>query len=527
MLSQLIEQHGYEAQNHFLRRLLLACAPTTTSPTGSSSNSNSTSTISPINGSANAPTPIQLPLYLRLLQQESKRLSSDPLAVEKFVSALLSGLNDPSTLTSDTFRALDLRGLIDKISLSPFEQGVLLLEIAQLSLPDVQYGSKANGPAVISKRRDLSSCAVDILRAEHFFEAFIQDLQNTSLSAVQASKLVATVCTDLPLDIKQGLDSTINEAEVDFDRHEKPVLVSIVSQPRMQLFNSAIEQKFGSVSASLILSEACLLLRQSTTLELNHAITYINRFVVSQDICTWELLSAIFDHVGVFAGKKQADQDTALLLWSLIKDIHSPPIVGQALVDALSLTADSNGCERIGWSTVIVNLSGTKFWAQSALSAGKAQFLQSLLSSTLTTGGHLVDAIFDVFPSPAAQVQLIGYLQEQQYDFAVPFLPQEQKVITSNDFAQTANTSSLSETARAAVAEQLLHVESLMWNHAKLVPFLLQLGDMPETDDQGYSVQYAVRGILERGIQIAPDLILLSILKIEVGSSTVALRVSS
>lgn len=261
---QLVEQHGSEAQNHFLRRLLLATSASSTdsanpgssasSTTSSTSASNTSNILSPSSSNsaaaAAAPPAHQLPLYRNLLTSEVKRLlTSDPYGAEKISTTIQAGLNDPAAATADTFKSIDLRQLVtERLTLTPVEKAILLLELSQLALSDSIYGIRSASHGATTKRRELGSTAAKLLRSEETLDRFVEQFELIRPTPQHASKLLSIIASDIVL------KTDAYEAEI---AALKPGYEPLVELRYVKAFVRTFEALFGAEVASQVLRDAC------------------------------------------------------------------------------------------------------------------------------------------------------------------------------------------------------------------------------------------------------------------------------
>lgn len=515
--SQLIEQHGAEAQNHFLRRLILSCAPSTSSsslPNGSSgtAGSNANGAASANSGPASnvlsptstAPAPAQVPLYLRLLSTESKRLISDPLQVDKFVAAILSGLNDASASTSDVFKSLDIAGLVDRLSLSAFEKGLLNLELVRLSLPDDTYGMRSNGPAVASKRRSIGKWAAQAIRWEAF-EAFIVELESAQLSEAQAAKVVVLAVERISIkDDGSAYYGTGSDATPVFPTIEEPIKLC-----------SAIDTVFGHEAANRIFTNAVSYLHYPSSSDSmkTYARELLSVLVPTSENSSAELAQAIIEHSGALASEssRPLEQQVAELLEELVSQVGTTTnLLGPAFIEAVDAIARSRGASPPRWDQII----------QLLLTAGDIEsptyqptfgfedtsFFSSLF--TVKAGGEgfsNLDGLFAKYKEPEYQLTALRVLiATPSLNHSFASLPADEKVIDSQEIAASLAETSIAMNVRTAIQSQAAQSEISFWNTKRLVPALLRSDGDPLP-------QPLPKYLFELGLQHAPELVILNL----------------
>lgn len=554
---QLVEQHSSEALNYLLRRLLLACAPTTgaghsTGPATSSGAANASTTGSvgttqssassltsaasvardASSGAGNAPSPAQLPLFLRLLQHESKRLASDPLSVDKFTSAFLSGLNDPSASTVDTFRAIDLPALLDKLSLSSFERTLLLLEFAQFILPETAVGPKSASTAAASKRREVAELAIrTFLQASSAGiltpDELISAINAAGLGSEASAKLVARLGSQIAVDIQTG--------EADYAPPSPPNRPVTLFPPTqfVREFVHRLEHVFAPDTVDDILCDAISRVNAPSRPDAQARTEAISTFLHLADLLIASpqhastravnglmnaaSISDIFAKATPSSSSETLQRTLADILADLLQDPRAHFVQGQSLVQALAQQAREAGPRyAMDWSAAIRNLPLEV--RQGAVPSENAGLLATLFSAQLETGTgselHLVDILFEKFPSSTLHAYLLDFLINHQFDFAV-HRPDTPKLVSLESLAAASKELELGDDTVANIGEQIQQVETLGWNHASLAATLFRLGET-STEEMIFDIPEAVRALLDRGNQTAPELIFLAILKSQV-----------
>lgn len=523
---QLIEQHGAEAQNHFLRRLILSCAPSSSSSSttsagstgangGANANQSSTNASSAassvLSPTSTAPAPAQIPLYLRLLSQESKRLIRDPLQVDKFVAAILSGLNDPSASTSDVFKSLDIASLIERLSLSAFEKTLLNLELVRLSLPDDTYGMRSNGPAVASKRRATGRWAALAIRNEAF-EAFIVELESAQLTAAQAARLVVLVVESISIkDDGSAYYGTGSDAT--------PVFASI-EEPRQLC--TAIDAVFGHEAAINIFEQAVFYMHFPSSCDSlkSYARELLTVLVPTPETSSSHLIQAIIDHSGVLASEssRPLEQQVAELLEELISQIGtSTNVTGQAFMEAVDGIAQSRGASPPRWDQIIQllltggDIDSTSY--QPTFGFEDTAFFSSLF--TVKAGGEgfsNLDGLFAKYKEPEYQLTALRVLittPSLNHSFAT--LPVDEKVIDSQEISVSLTNTGVPMNIKTAIQSQAAQSETSFWNTKRLVPTLLRT----EMEMQESALSPLAKYLFEVGLQQAPELVLLRLASFE------------
>lgn len=533
---QLIEQHGTEAQNHFLRRLILSCAASSSSSSAaassnsansSSSNGNNTNTgatSSSTNSSSNpssvlsptstAPAPAQVPLYLRLLSQETKRLVKDPLQVDKFVSAILSGLNDPSASTSDTFKSLDIPSLIERLSLSAFEKGLLNLELVRLSLPDDTYGMRSNGAAVTSKRRAIGKWAAQALQYESF-DPFIVELESAQLTDAQASKLVALAVENIS--IKED-----GSAYYGSGNDGSPIFSSIEEPKRLC---TAIDNIFGHENAINIFTNAVSYLHypssSSDSLK-TYARELLSVLIPTPEANSAQLIQAVIEHSGALASEssRSLEQQVADLLEELISQVGTTTnVAGPAFIHAVDSIAQSRGASPPRWDQII-QLLITGGDIESTSYQPTFGFEDTALFSSLFTvkaggdGYSNLDGLFAKYKEGEYQLTALRVLiTTPTLNSSFNTLPSDEKIIDSQDISSNLIETSIPMHIKTAITSQAAQSETSFWNTKRLVPALLQSDNGAATQES--SLSPLAKYLFEVGLQQAPELVILSLVGME------------
>lgn len=527
--SQLVEQHGAEAQNHYLRRLLLACAPTSSSPTSSSSATGNAANSSPANlsnalsPSGAAPTPVQATLYLRLLVQETKRLVADPLTAEKFVAAFQSGLNDQSATSSDIFKAIDIAALVDKLSLTPFEKGVLLLELCQLSLPDSVYGAKSFSQIVTQKRCEVGSTAANLLRQDETFQGFVQGLANAGLSPQQAAELLAKVASDLTIDQSTG--------EGTYAYPTPATSFTPVPSYGVRNVSSVIEAVFGSQSAASIIVQACGHVSWADQPAGLRVADCIDRLIRSTLVSTPDTMEAIFKAAKVFRDIKtdtSVESEVAKVVHELVcffNGSRSSCVTAQAIVAGISNAVKAHHpTTTLKWSDIIKSCFDN---TTASVHPDQMVLLDQILLVEVDSPTSPLSAFWSEWENPLCQLNIIEALLNRDFNFAPPSLPASNKVVSLEEFRGKAqeNPHQLDSAVLAVIEGQIAQAEQSPYNHKNLIPLLFKLEEWqpsPPDFQAQTDVEHSARMMIERGSQVAPELELLSILRSEKPWSTTA-----
>jgi hypothetical protein len=439
---------------------------------------------------------------LRILQQEAKKLASDPLSVDKITNAFLSGLNDPSVATVDTFKNIDLPALVEKLSLTPYEKGILLFEFVQLALPDTEYGIKSVNATVAHKRRDYANTALRLLSEEGVWDDFAAGVLSAELSDTQLAKLAGLATSQLAFD-ENG------EAERCFDATRK---WTFPNTHQIKLLNEWIGMSTGSDERyEHVFTEAARHIAPAANSgsSVSTAVTIIDRLVQAPHSASPAVIEGILKASGFLQGNTAStNQALSADLPAFLEDPRMQRVTGQSLVSAIeqSIPEDQAAAD---WSEVVKNLQIDL--SRPAIPPENAGLLATLFSAETSNTTRLVEVLFEPFPNRLLQIYLLDFLINHQYDFAVHF-PTTERTISMQKLADADQ----SESAVVTIAEQMEQVEYLGWNHAKLVSTLLQIADDQNVQEAPFDIQAAARTLLDRGNQTAPELVFFAILKTEV-----------
>lgn len=248
----------------------------------------------------------------------------------------------------------------------------------------------------------------------------------------------------------------------------------------------------------------------------------IERIVVSEAICSSAVLRSIFDRTSAitFTSSHEAESKIPNYLYSLLT--HDPilPISGRSFVEAInSIASESIGAgEALKWDEIVRTcFDSTERYVPQDLDA-----LLGVLSFSEGHGHDPLDGILtSTWQNPSQQISLLEALlalPAEHFNFAVssPSFPASNKLVSSESFANdtinSAQVQELDQSVVLAIQQQIAQVEHQAWNHASLLTTLVKLMD---------SQQDRVREVLERGAQVAPELVLLAIVRSEKPRSAV------
>ena len=512
---QLTEQHGQEALNHFLRRVILGCASNTSANSSNGGNALAPSSVlSPTTSSANSVNAAQLPLYNRLLSLETKRLASDPLLAERWVLALVSGLNDPSATCSDVFKALNLQALLNLVGLSNIEERILLAELQLLALSSDSYGPRSVSQAAEDKRQGFGEKAIDLL-VEGYQAGRIssndltEHIKSAQWSHEQAAKHLGRVASDACLPGGQ-------------DVREQPALLLAVETARV------VERTYGADTDSIFRSALeyyCQEMQDGSERRSSMETFYrLNQILIDTlPTPSLDLFHAIIERtelVRISSSNAKALAD--MVSWLLSRLLERPETVpGSLFVQSIDRIAQNKGYAALDWVKIIDNIDSTSVQYPSEGDAKwNAGFMNGVFTAPTTNGQPAMNRIW-AMTDEFRQTSYLSVLFQALPSLSASTLPEDEKLIHMPTIhAEVAENQDYSQSVRTAIEAVSAQNENSIWNIKNLLPTLFKLTEYfasNSNDEEAVRMAQVVREMFEHGTRNSPELVLLAILELKVG----------
>jgi len=505
-IRDLTEQHGQEAQNHLMRRLILGAA---SNPTNGSPNALAPSSVlSPTTSSANSISAAQLPLYNRLLSLETKRHASDPFLAERWVAAILSGLNDPSATCSDVFKALDLRALLSLVGLSSFEERVLLAELQLLLLSSLSYGARAVSESAERKRAEFGEQALRILadnhQAGHYpITEFTESIKAAQWTHEQAAKHIGRIASD----------PWIADSRDELEQQALPFAVETAR---------AIERVFGPETDGIFKSSLEHFRQEMEDSERRSGYQMFIRLnqilLESLPSASAELAQAIVersDLVHSVAGNaKQLARTISAIMSSLIEG--QDVVSGQLFVQGLDGIANKKGHAPLDWVKIVGAIDAELLGHPATVQSWNSAFMNGVFTAPTAKGEPAIKYIWNLSSEPVKQTSTLSTLFRALPSLTATTLPEEYKLIHMPSLhAEVAEQQDYSQSTRTAIESVSAQNESSIWNIRNLLPVLFTLSEVPKSNsEEDLILASTVREMFEHGTRNSPELVLLSILKL-------------
>lgn len=438
-------------------------------------------------------------------------MASDPILAERWVTAFLSGLNDPSTTCSDVFRAIDPQALLDLVGLSAIEERILFAEWRLFTMTDESYGAKSVSQPVDYRRGEIGGFVEDAIKQGYHAGRYatadlVQHMKTASWDIHQAAKHLGRLASDM-----EGLGD-----EDAIHISTGMMAVEMASVMSSVFGNDAQYVNVEAVSDSFVFETADGQRKEPLSIFLRlHKV-----FVETTQQPNQELYSVVLHKAGMDRNAGSSSKSFAANLSAIVSGLLEleDTIYGPLFVQGFDTLAEEMRHNAPDWAKVIDGISPGLRANPAGAETWNASFFNGVLTAANAKGEPALNYIWGLSNEPVRQTSFLSTLFRALPSLDASTLPEEHKLVHMPTLhSEVAENEGYTLNVRTAVEAVSAQSESSIWNIKNMLPTLFALSERQQHESED-EVQLAqtVREMFEHGTRNSPELVLLSILELKV-----------